>query len=279
MKETLKKIKNACLQSEFKWRLSNFTSWASYSLNRPRLHEEALRVLWDLDRDGIAATTVEKFFPDLSLWKELQEKTASLEAGKSKEIAEARANAEKLGQSKSFIFQLLGENPAFDASDICSRFVFHESIKGLADAYMGLRTVLKFYNIWHTFKIEGEPRRSQLWHQDPEDHFIFRVFAYMSDVDEGAGPLMYVAGSHPKGRKIQPEYFKEPGHGAKRSTDEQMKKVAPESRWIKAVGPAGTLIFADTRGYHKGGLARTKDRIVYNAMFTSPSCKISSYHN
>jgi hypothetical protein len=34
-------------------------------------------------------------------------------------------------------------------------------------------------------------------------------------------------------------------------------------------GDAGTIIFADTRGFHKGGEARTRDRLMYTCMYTS----------
>jgi hypothetical protein len=35
------------------------------------------------------------------------------------------------------------------------------------------------------------------------------------------------------------------------------------------MGPKGTVVLADTRGYHKAVLARDRDRILYNCMFTS----------
>ena len=53
------------------------------------------------------------------------------------------------------------------------------------------------------------------------------------------------------------------------SDDQQMAAVVPESRWVKGVGKKGTIIFADTRGFHKGGLARGNDRTLYIAEFLS----------
>lgn len=279
MKSGLKKIRDAYLKSEFRWRyISNFDAWAAYFMNRPKLEGEALWVLEEMNRSGIAVTSVDRLFGNGASFAELKKRVDALEIEQAANIVEARKEAEELKEKKGFIFPLLGDKPGFDPSDICARFVLQPVIREIADAYAGLRTELKFYNVWHTFKIQGEPRRSQLWHQDPEDYYIFRMFVYMTDVDEGAGPLTYVRGSHPKGEKINPEHFLEPGHKAKRSTDEQMKKAASENRWVRATGPAGTIIFADTRGYHKGGLARTSDRIMYNAMYTSPACRtLGSY--
>jgi len=50
-----------------------------------------------------------------------------------------------------------------------------------------------------------------------------------------------------------------------------MAAAVPPAYWRRATGPAGTIIFADTRGYHKGGEAHEHDRIMYTCMFTSPA--------
>jgi hypothetical protein len=48
-----------------------------------------------------------------------------------------------------------------------------------------------------------------------------------------------------------------------------MAAVVPPSEWLTAAGPAGTLLFADTTGWHKGGSARTGDRLLYTCLFGS----------
>ncbi len=154
------------------------------------------------------------------------------------------------------------------------RFGLQKELLQIASAYFGMLTHLRFYNVWHTFATQAPARRSQLWHRDPEDHLILKVFVYLSDVDDGAGPFTYAPSTDLKGKIHQdPEYFREANRRAKRSEDEQMAAIVPPERWIKGVGEAGTIIFADRRGYHKGGLARTHDRIMYNCMFTSPASK------
>jgi hypothetical protein len=104
------------------------------------------------------------------------------------------------------------------------------------------------------------------------------MFVYLTDVNEGGGPLFYAPATHGLGRvKSRPKAFKEEGSGATRSTDEQMCVVVPKERWITAIGSKGTVVFADTRGYHKGGLARECDRIVYTCMFTSQASTALEY--
>jgi hypothetical protein len=52
-----------------------------------------------------------------------------------------------------------------------------------------------------------------------------------------------------------------------------MADVVPCDRWIRGVGKVGTIIFADTHGFHKGGLARERDRLLYTCMFVSQACQ------
>lgn len=52
-----------------------------------------------------------------------------------------------------------------------------------------------------------------------------------------------------------------------------MEKVVPAHKWIKALGKKGTIIFADTKGYHKGGRALDSEKIMYNCLFVSPASK------
>jgi hypothetical protein len=146
----------------------------------------------------------------------------------------------------------------------------------IANAYLGMYARLRYVNIWHTFATATPPRQSQLWHRDREDHYIVKVFAYLSDVDKGAGPFTYAAGTHGKGKAVRgPVCFDE--GGVKRTSDDLMAEVVPRERWIECLGPKGTLVFADTHGYHKGGLAREHDRVMYTCMFTSPASESEEF--
>lgn len=139
-------------------------------------------------------------------------------------------------------------------------------------------TRLRAFNVWHNFASKKDPRNSQLWHRDPEDRYILKMFVYLTDVSEGSGPLIYARGTHVQGSiKSLPESFKDPETTARRSNDAQMSAVVPKDRWITAVGPKGTVVFADTRGYHKGGLVREGDRVLYNCMFTSQASTRAEY--
>jgi hypothetical protein len=105
---------------------------------------------------------------------------------------------------------------------------------------------------------------SQRWHRDPEDEHVVKVFVYFSDVDEEAGPFEYVRGSTAGGRygHLWPW-----GDGPRYPpADELEASVAAEDR-LAVTGSAGTVILCDTGGFHRGGFARTKPRILSIATF------------
>src|SRR5687768_2375692 len=170
--------------SEFKWRFQdNLKPTLAYRFRQPQLTGEAARVLRDLERDGIAITTAEKLLGPRSLYDELAAEVARLEAEQADVIDEARKAADLPGKSKTFIHELLGKKPPLDPSSIWVRFALQNPVLQIANSYYGMFTHLRFYNVWHTMKTTTDARRSQLWHRDPEDWQILKVFVYVSDVD------------------------------------------------------------------------------------------------
>ncbi len=254
------------------WRYGfNFKSTLAYKFNQPRLSGEAARILVELNRNGVALSSIAKLLGDDSCFDELSQAVDQLEKEWADQIAAERAKADEHDLTrKTFIFQLLGDQPRLDPESVYARFALQRPILEIANAYFGMYTRLRFYNVWHTLTTDTGARESQLWHRDREDHFILKLFVYFSDIDEGAGPLTYAPGTHRKGAAPRdPEFFIE--NGVRRTTDEQMAEIVPQDEWIKAIGSKGTILFADTAGFHKGGLARTSDRVMYTCMFTSPT--------
>jgi hypothetical protein len=247
-----------------------------YKANKRALTPIQQKLLEDLNLNGIATAHVKDLFPDQTVYRQLEDSIRRMEESRKPEIEEARKHADEISVKKDFLLQLLGDKPQLDANDVNVKFALQEEILDVVNAYFGCLTKLKFFNVWHTFVTHSGPKRSMLWHKDPEDKWIIKVFLYLNDVGEGGGPFVYAPGTHPKGNvKQKPEWFKEPGRGAERSTDEQMAKVVSPEKWIKALGKKGTIIFADTKGYHKGGFASTDERIMYNCLFVSPASTTS----
>lgn len=259
---------------ELTWRyVLNARPSIGHRLETRPLACELRPLLDDLNRDGVVVTTAEALFGTRTAYEELERAAGALMAERAGEVAELRralSRGDVVEAEKDFLIALLGDALSLDPACPLARFALDERFSRLSAAYYGMRTQLRYFNVWHTLADARGPRKSQLWHFDREDFFILKVFVYLSDVDEGAGPFTYAPGTHRKGAcRARPEFFLE--DGVARSTDAQMAAVVPEAAWRVCTGGAGTIVLADTRGYHKGGHARTSDRVMFTAMFTSPA--------
>jgi hypothetical protein len=275
MLQRIKNIARGQRQNEFFWRYGfNLRPSVNYKLHLSSAENAAARkIVEDLNRDGIAVAGVDELLADKRPFAELETAVETLLESRRDELREIKrraADAHAIGE-KTFNVELLGSEVAFDAESVFARFALQETFLNIANAYFGMLVKLRYYNVWQTFATDGAPRESQLWHFDREDNYILKLFLYLKDVDEGAGPFTYAPKTHRKGKLWgkQPEFSLE--KNVMRSTDEQMSKIVPRENWVKGVGKKGTIIFADTRGFHKGGEARTGDRLMFTAMFTSPA--------
>lgn len=269
----LRKLSYTARKQEVTWRyLFNLAPTLGWQNDRSQLTAEAHRVLSNLNRDGIAVTTAEDLLGPKSVYPEMEAAVAVLEEQLATELRDKRRKAgdtSALGQ-KTFLYHLLGKKPLLDEKSVFARFALQNGILDVVNSYFGMFTRLREYNVWHTFASDAPARESQLWHRDREDRLILKVFVYLNDIDEGAGPFTYAPGTHQKGPiQTTPESYDE--NGVRRTTDEQMARVVPADRWIRATGRKSSIIFTDTHGYHKGGHAITRDRIMYTSMFTSPA--------
>jgi len=277
--QPIRRFARGARKNQLAWRYGfNLRPSLNHHLSGNRLGGEAARVLTDLNRDGIAISSVQDLLGLDSCYPELLAATEQLQQQRAQEIADARkiANDDGAIGKKTFMIEYLGRNPTLDPTSAFARLALERPLLGIANAYLRMFTRLRYYNVWHTFATTSKPRESQLWHRDREDLYIMKVFLYLNDVDLGAGPFTYAPGTHRRGPiQQEPEYFLE--GKVKRTDDDQMSRVVPRDKLITAVGRKGTIVFADTNGYHRGGLARTSDRIMYTCMYTSQASESEEF--
>ena len=274
MKAALKTMLSSVKKSDLYWRYgSNLSNTIEYRRKSKDLSEVENKIVSSLMRDGIAITSAVDLLGSSTEIDDLERETRKQLDERSDEISELRSKAvcdTEVG-SKTFNLELLGSVLTFDPASIFARFALNHSMINIANAYFRMRARLRYYNVWLTFASHSDARESQLWHFDREDNRILKMFLYLDDVDENTGPFTYAPGTQRGGEysSVAPDYFLE--GPVKRSTDEQMNAVFQRDGWVRGTGPRGTLILADTRGYHKGGEARSRDRLMYTAMYTSPA--------
>ena len=153
----------------------------------------------------------------------------------------------------------------YDANDPFVRIALHPSVLAVANGYLRLRSTLRALELWHTWPTPGDAVQTQLWHRDADDIMNVKLFCYFTDVNRAAGPLTYAPGTHPLGDRR-----KRPEHDAHlRSTDDQMARVVPAHDWVVLEGAPGTVVFADTCGYHKQLKPESEERLKLVAQYVS----------
>lgn len=233
------------------------------------LSEPASVALDCLTKSGFASDTLTTLTGDPHLFTALRETVDLVERAQAKEIWAARAalNGDvDPDREKVFLYQPLGDPVTLDLTSPYAALA--NALSPIADAYFGMCTQVRAYAIWHNLASPLPPTDSQLWHRDREDLQILKAFVYLDDVTSGNGPFWYAPGTHHLG-PVQQSARSERIRGVHRTTDEDMAEVVPSDAWIEATGTAGTVVLADTHGYHKGGHAMTGDRRLVMVLFTS----------
>ena len=170
-----------------------------------------------------------------------------------------------------FLMDLWNGPYVLDPRHVFIQFSLSKPILRIVSGYLKLFPKFRYWSLQATVPNiegdEGNARASQRWHRDPDDKKMLKVFLYLNDVDREAGPFMYVKGTHSIGRHRRLFPGKPPQGTPKLPKIED--SMLPEQDIVIALGKEGTLIFADTSGLHKGGLAESKNRFMYTSAYMS----------
>ena len=161
-------------------------------------------------------------------------------------------------------------NRELDLSNPITKFYLSPEILYVAGKYLGYIPQLNELVIQKTTIAESKDAiQSQKWHRDPQEMRTFKVFLYLKDVNEHSGPFIYIKGSSPtsKGKlsKLFPQ-IKPKGSYPEASV---IEKLLAQEDLFTATGPSGSVIFCDTAGIHKGGFAKSGERIMATGFFPS----------
>lgn len=130
----------------------------------------------------------------------------------------------------------------------------------VAAKYLGAPPKLMSVNMWWTFPVdasaEDKAKHAHVFHFDLDDVKFVKFFFYLTDVDEGGGPHVYVKGSN-KNIKYKNHLFK-----SKRFTDDEVIQAYGEENVIKVLGAAGSCLVEDTITLHKGVTPTVTPRLI-----------------
>jgi phytanoyl-CoA dioxygenase PhyH len=164
-----------------------------------------------------------------------------------------------IAERYDFAEQNLMDNPDIQA------LVSDLSILSVAQSYLGSQPILDIVTMWWstTFSTVANSEAAQLYHFDMDRIKWIKFFFYLTDVTPQTGPHCYIAKSHR--RNGQPGKLLQYGYA--RIPDEEIARCYPKDAFVEMTGPCGTIIAEDTRGFHKGKVLESGDRLVLQFEF------------
>ena len=226
---------------------------------------DAAQIAQKIAQEGIVVGPSENFLSEDGV-RALEETSVSiLEISRSSEVQATIAKGSS-DYKKSYLVNLLPWDHEHALDSPLIRLALDRKLLETVSHYLGLWPRLHAIGAWLNFPTEGDAAEAQLWHRDPEDLRLIKVFVYLNDVNEDSGPFCYIPRTHPfsEGAAIIPRH-----KDSKRITDEEMQRTFPSKKWLSCTGPAKTMILADTVGYHRGGKPTVGNRILVTFTYTS----------
>jgi Phytanoyl-CoA dioxygenase (PhyH) len=143
----------------------------------------------------------------------------------------------------------------------------HPYLLALAGSYLGCAPTISTIGIrWS--RTSRQTANVQSFHRDPDDWKMVKFFTYLTDVAEGTGPHVFIAGS----QRETPPLF------ARRYSDGDIANKYGEKAFITIEGRRGTMFLADTSGVHKGEAARKGPRLMLEVGYTLLPVYAFNYH-
>ncbi len=215
------------------------------------------RILDDLQKDGIAFSSLDEFFPDEPVLETLQR----WEKGH-------REEADAISK-KTFLKSYWNMPLAFEASNPFCTLSIRKDVLAIVNAYDKMFRMLHHVHLARTVPVgNATPVFSQNWHRDPEEKRMVKFFVYLSDVKEENGPFTYLRSSNFGAQKYGHLFPQDVPLGVYPDTEKLMSSIDPTDI-VTATGKAGTIIFCDTVGFHRGGYTQSGERVMFTAFYPS----------
>ena len=249
--------------------LSNRASRRSFRAEPPGLDELQQRIVSELEEDGYSLLTFSELFPDEE-WQAVQDQAARFIAETEAGLA-GDGESLRVRQGKEFVVRLFSYDVEIGPADPWFRACASRRMLDIANTYMGLWSKLEYVDMWYSVPQPAEVSRisSQRWHRDFNDKHLLKAFLHLVDVDEETGPFQYVPGSAPGGRYSDAWPWKPLGENY--PPENELEQRIPADGVRTFTGPKGTFLFCNTSGFHRGGFATAKPRVLATCTYSSPA--------
>ena len=174
-----------------------------------------------------------------------------------------------------YILKMVPENSVHGLNHPLLTIGLSAPVLGVVSSYMNLWPKLIYTDAWYSIPMDpGKRIGSQQWHRDPEDKQMVKVYLYFSEIDESAGAMEYILGTSNAlgGQGLKIGEWKAAGANLYPAA-ELVEEGFSVDRHFSCSGPVGTLLFCDTTGLHRGGISRSKPRVVATWTFVTPASR------
>jgi hypothetical protein len=128
----------------------------------------------------------------------------------------------------------------------------------LAAHYIGCKPTISAIALRWSYPQAGAGSGLQGFHRDCDDWRFIKVFAYLTNVDEAAGPHVYISGTQNERCGMRLQAY----------SDDDIASRYGAARTSSVTGPAGTGFAVDTRGIHKGMAPTQKPRLLLQIQYS-----------
>ncbi|ADU13808.1 phytanoyl-CoA dioxygenase family protein [Asticcacaulis excentricus] len=128
----------------------------------------------------------------------------------------------------------------------------HPDVLAAVELYLGARPILDNIGAAWGFAGRATAKGVQRFHRDYDCVGNVKLFYYLTDIDEDAGPHVFVRGSHRSS-------ILETG---KAQTDADIEAAFGTGKLVTLTAPAGSWFLEDVYGFHKGLLPVSRPRLL-----------------
>jgi len=127
----------------------------------------------------------------------------------------------------------------------------------LAAAYLGCTPTLSGLSAYWSYPAAAPVLYTQRFHRDLDDWRFIKLFLYLTDVDHGTGPHVYVRQSHLRAARLR----------ARPYSPQDVDRYGRD-KVLTVLGPRGTAFMADTYGIHLGTVPTQRPRLLLQAQYS-----------
>jgi hypothetical protein len=129
----------------------------------------------------------------------------------------------------------------------------------IATEYLGVAPILNHPESWFSFPVKKVSKGSaKNWHWDCDGIKWLKIFVYINNVNLDNGPHAFVSGSHQNWLV---------NDRSSRVSEEKIVDAYGQHAIKIFTAPRGTVIFEDTRGFHRGTPLLSNHRLVLEIQF------------